>query len=79
MTFFRQEDQSGLPVPSSGDLPDPGVEPADPALGEDSSPFTPSDIQSPCAGEESYLLKPLCILVYWLLCMTLEPRKGHAE
>ena len=25
------------------------------------------------------LLKPLCIHIYWLLCMTLEPRKGHAE
>ena len=29
---FRQEDWSGLPVPSSGDLPEPGVEPTSPAL-----------------------------------------------
>ena len=28
MGFPRQEYWSGLPVPSSGDLPDPGIEPA---------------------------------------------------
>ena len=27
MGFSRQEYQSGLPGPSSGDLPDPGIEP----------------------------------------------------
>ena len=30
--FFRQECWSGLPFPSPGDLPDPGIEPASPAL-----------------------------------------------
>ena len=30
--FFRQEDWSGLPVPSPGDLHGPGVEPGSPAL-----------------------------------------------
>ena len=30
--FFRQEYWSGLPFPSPGDLPDPGVEPQSPAL-----------------------------------------------
>ena len=28
MGFSRQEYQSGLPCPPSGDLPDPGIEPA---------------------------------------------------
>ena len=28
MEFFRQEYWSGLPCPSPGDLPDPGMEPA---------------------------------------------------
>jgi len=28
MGFSRQEDWSGLPCPSPGDLPDPGTEPA---------------------------------------------------
>ena len=30
--FSRQEDWSGLPCPPPGDLPNPGVEPASPAL-----------------------------------------------
>ena len=32
MRFSRQEYWSGLPLPSPGDLPDPGIEPASPAL-----------------------------------------------
>ena len=32
MGFSRQECWSGLPFPSPGDLPDPGVEPRSPAL-----------------------------------------------
>ena len=30
--FLRQEYWSGLPFPSPGDLPNPGIEPASPAL-----------------------------------------------
>ena len=32
MGFSRQEDWSGLPVPSPGELPNPGTEPGSPAL-----------------------------------------------
>ena len=32
MGFFQQEYWSGLPFPSPGDLPDPGIEPRSPAL-----------------------------------------------
>ena len=32
MGFSRQESWSGLPFPSPGDLPDPGIEPGSPAL-----------------------------------------------
>ena len=32
MGFSRQEYWSGLPLPSPGDLPDPGIEPGSPAL-----------------------------------------------
>ena len=32
MGFSRQEYGSGLPFPSPGDLPNPGIEPASPAL-----------------------------------------------
>ena len=36
MGFSRQEYWSGLPFPSLGDLPGPGIEPLAPALQEDS-------------------------------------------
>ena len=32
MGFSRQEYWSGVPFPSPGDLPDPGIEPRSPAL-----------------------------------------------
>ena len=32
MGFSRQEYWSGLPLPSPGDLPNPGIEPGSPAL-----------------------------------------------
>ena len=32
MGFFRPEYWSGLPFPSPGDLPNPGIEPGSPAL-----------------------------------------------
>jgi len=38
MDFSRQEYWSGLPFPSPGDLPSPGIEPRSPALQADSLP-----------------------------------------
>ena len=38
MGFPRQEYWSGLPIPSPGDLPNPGIEPRIPALQENSLP-----------------------------------------
>ena len=38
MGFSRQEYWSGLPFPSPGDLPDPGIEPWSPALQADNLP-----------------------------------------
>ena len=38
MGFFRQEYWSGLPFPSPGDLPEPGIEPGSPALKADPLP-----------------------------------------
>ena len=38
MEFSRQEYWSGLPFPSPGDLPDPGIEPRSPAWQADSLP-----------------------------------------
>ena len=42
MGFSRQEYWSGLPFPSPGNLPDPGIKPGSPALQADSLPFEPS-------------------------------------
>ena len=41
MGFSRQEYWSGLPFPSPGDLPNPGIEPRSPSLQADSSPAEP--------------------------------------
>ena len=41
MGFSRQEYWSGLPVPSPGDLPNPGIEPGSPALQTEALPSEP--------------------------------------
>ena len=41
MGFSRQECWSGLPFPSPGDLPNPGIEPGSPALQADALPSEP--------------------------------------
>ena len=40
MIFPRQEYWDGLPFPSPGDLPDPGIKPVSPALEVDSLPLS---------------------------------------
>ena len=40
MEFPRQEYWSGLPFPSAGDLPDPGIKPRSPAWQADSLPLS---------------------------------------
>ena len=51
MGFSRQEYWSGLPFPSPGDLPDPGIEPRSPALQVDAltsePPGKPIEMQKP--------------------------------
>ena len=39
--FSRQEYWSGLPFPSPGDLPNPGIKPGSPALQADALPSEP--------------------------------------
>ena len=41
MGFSRQEYWSGLPFPSAGDFPNPGIEPGSPALQADTLPSEP--------------------------------------
>ena len=41
MGFSRQQYWSGVPFPSPGDLPNPGIEPGSPALQADALPSEP--------------------------------------
>ena len=51
MGFSKQEYWSGLPFPSPGDLPDPEIKPASPALQANSLPTEPSGKPSiSCSG-----------------------------
>ena len=59
MEFSRQEYWSGLPFPSPGDLPDPGIEPGSPRLQADTLPSEPP--QKPTSSRAS--LKSLCCTV----------------
>ena len=60
MGFPRQEYWSGLPFPSAGDLPDPGIELASPALQEDS--FTIEPLGKPSQIQKN---KTLSSFVNW--------------
>ena len=46
MGFSRQEYWSGLPFPSPGDLPDPGIEPGSPALEADALTMSSANSES---------------------------------
>ena len=50
MGFSRQEYWSGLPLPSPGDLPDPGIEPRSPALRADALTSEPPGKSQGLAG-----------------------------
>ena len=58
--FSRQEYWSGLPFPSPGDLPDPGIKPRSPALHADS---LPSDLvlSSNCFDEAIWFRRLTCL------------------
>ena len=62
MRFPRQEYWSGLPLPSPGDLPDPGVEPRSPAL---QAASLPSDLPGkPVLSKvTSYSVEEYCAIV----------------
>ena len=70
--IFRQEYWSGLPFPSPGDLPNPGVKPGSPALQEDSSLSGPPRIRqySSIAGvyyqyQQHHCWFYTCFWAYW--------------
>ena len=59
MEFSRQEYWSGLPFPSPGDLPNPGIEPRSPALQADTLSSEPP---GKLAGKEDTFLPNTSIL-----------------
>ena len=65
MGFSRQECWSGLPFPSSGDLPNPGIKPGSPALQADTLPSEPP-------GKPQIFLKYLFIPKYLLIWIFLH-------
>ena len=68
MEFSRQEYWNGLPFPSPGDLPNPGIEPESPALQADALPSEP-------LGTFTHLFKRLfrdslaylCVYIYMIV------------
>ena len=64
--FSRKEYWSGLPFPSPGDLPEPGIEPGSPALQADSLPLSHQESPHlPLAPQSLRLLQTLSCL-WWL-------------
>ena len=67
--FPRQDYWSGLPFPSPGDLPDPGVEPKSPTLQADSLPTETQGSPQGACGEKKQVDSPCVSLLCrgWLL------------
>ena len=62
--FSRQEYWNGLPFPSPGDLPIPGIKPVSPALQADSLPIEPGEFRS---GKQTFSYSSVLSLCHvWL-------------
>ena len=75
MGFSRQEYRRGLPFPSPGNLPDPGIKPRSPALQADAltsePPGKPMLIEHPIFSLSAYLphyilIPPLLVWAMWI-------------
>ena len=85
MEFSRQEYWSGLPSPSPGDLPNPGIEPRSPALQADSLPsepsvkpssiFHPTSISCGYHGQDHLAQHKPC----WGLKLDRHPKHGYSS
>ena len=65
--FSRQVNWSGLPCPSPGDLPHPGIKPWSPALQADSLPFQPPSL-GVCIPNPKLLCRFLPSFAIYVLC-----------
>ena len=66
MGFSRQEYWSGLPFPSPGNLPNPGIEPRSLTLYTDALPSEPPG-KSPAVCSFHFFFN-ICIQIYLLIC-----------
>ena len=65
MGFPRQENWSGLPFPSPGDLPIPGIEPLSATLQADFLPFEPKTTDNCfCFHAEEFLSHPQRLTIF---------------
>ena len=71
MGFSRQEYWSGLPFPSPGDLPNPGIEPGSPALQAYS-------LLSELTGFENQVSKQSCLVRLVAICSELKPKTADS-
>ena len=62
MGFSRQEYWSGLPFPSPGDLPDPGIKPRPPTLQADALTSEPPGKPHDCTVEVTNRFKGLDLI-----------------
>jgi len=67
MGFSRQEYWSGLPFPSPGDLPDPGIKARSPALEADAL------ASEPPGKHQGLLRQPFCFFAFVFLEDGLDP------
>ena len=65
MGFSRQEYWSGLPFPSPGDLPDPGIEPGSPAVEADALTSEP-----PTLIFRQMVCDPFCMYSHSIFCVS---------
>ena len=67
--FPRQEYWSGLPFPSPGDLPDPGIEPGSPVMQADSLPSELPGKQVPYCWVSTFLWSLAPLLLWGLMSL----------
>ena len=72
MGFSRQEYWSGLPFPSPGDLPDPGIEPRSPALQADAFNLCATREASPSTELSSLGVIHSCGKIHYQYCWTVK-------
>ena len=85
MEFSRQEYWSGLPFPSPGDLPDPGIKPQSLALHADSlllePPGKPKTVSRHCQksamGGKSHIHKNLASHFFSFILRDFQAKEAH--